>query len=200
MPYPFDSFKNFTGVCKDIAWWGGIIIAVAVGIHNYFNRDVTHLSHIIGGVAFIYLAMRVFAYRRKLKRIYKAHQYVHSTSHTLRDVLGDELDHANRATDESITRVSDEEFEKSSIVALNSLLQTIVDNTAYAFREITNRECTAVLLMPEIDPKEGLRFKSMLCSSGTSRRRIASTKPHVSKFIRKVFSSTGVEIAQNFSD
>jgi transcriptional regulator with GAF, ATPase, and Fis domain len=200
MRYPFDSFKNFTGFCKDVSWWAGIAAACGLFIYNYFNKDVTHLSHAIGGSAAIYMIMRVFAYRRKLKRVYKAHQYIHSTAHSFRDTLSDELDHADRASEEAIDAVTDQEFEESSISALNALLQVVVDNTAYAFREMTNRECTAVLLMPEVDAKDGLRFKSMIYSSGTARNRKASTKPHTSKFIRKVFDSTGVVLADDFGE
>ena len=200
MFYPFDSFKNFTGFCKDVSWWGGIALAVALFVYNYFNKDVTHLSHAIAGIALVYMVMRVFAYRRKLKRVYKANQYVHSAAHFLRDALGEELSHADNASEEAIDAVTDDEFETSSIAALNRILQSIVDNTAYAFREMTNRECTAVLLMPENDLRNGIIFKSKVYSSGTSRKRIASTKPHTSKFLRKVFDATGVIIVESFKD
>jgi hypothetical protein len=186
----FKNFREITGVLKDIGWWLASATAAALAIYSFLGKYATSAVAYLGAtILLFYAVVRVIAYRRKVKRMYRAMGFTHDTCHLVRDTLGKEMAYFEAAEAEVIQSTPPEALEEATSAALQELLQKILNNTSYAFRELTGRNCTAVLLMPQKTEADGWHFLTTLYSSDTSNERIEAQQPHKGGLVKQAFES-----------
>jgi transcriptional regulator with GAF, ATPase, and Fis domain len=194
----FPQFREVTGLLKDIGWWIAGVIAVSAFLYSWFGPYATSVvTHSTASILLVYAVMRAVAYRNKIKRLFRALTFTHDTCHHIRDTLAAEMKFLADADKKTIDETSEAEFDESSVAALQTLLQKILDNTSYAFREITGKNCTAVLLMPQHSEHDGWHFLAQMYSSDTSNERVNSKKAHRGGLVKQAFDGND---AFNFPD
>ena len=152
-------------------------------------------------IALLYVIIRAYSYRRRLKLVQNGFRYIHNLIFQLRDglpvqseivfiVLTASAEH--ETISESLSTLSPSDF------ALTGLLGSILNNAAHCFREMTNKSCTASLILVFRNETDGEHFQSVLYCSDTDPERIRGTCRQRGGLCKKAFDATSPVLFRDY--
>ena len=190
--------RFWIGTFKDVIWLVTGFLLVASVIFAVLSENVGDIAEYALAVVLpitVYLLVRSYAYRAKNKRLYAAFRHFNNCAREISKQLGIELRSIEESIDLHLENSIEISFEQEQAFvlaqgeALRNILRKILDSAQNTFSELSKKECTVVLLQPDVDSKHGDHFRSKMYSSNVSRDRFSTTKPHSSRLFERAWVS-----------